>query len=373
MILTIVFSNYCDLDCSYCCIGDKNKSPILSIEQTYKFIDEYSKPGENVIEFYGGEPSLHSDMIFQVVEYTRSQYEDSDKEFTFRLYTNGLFTNISDDDKIKLAKYIDEILVSLDGHTPEANKQRMSPEEFSICVENIKKICRYSHIGISSVLFGKHKYMNMYDSYLFFSSLGVKYFSYEPLTVYNDDRPVLIPANFLFKFVENMYLIMLDMIKYNVEGELFVAKELLSSKWYVVPDDKKCSSLCRAISPRENIYMCRDYAANEEKMFYSPQIIRFKNINKLEESYDNFQSILNSEGRLTPCVVKDNQYGDGSTLYWLDDDFQDLIIKPLYSSIIEYNAQSNLLNLRRNVEKYLQLMPQFVEYLSKKLELKVGD
>ena len=38
MILTVVFSNHCDLDCSYCCIGYKNNSPILSKESAIDFL-----------------------------------------------------------------------------------------------------------------------------------------------------------------------------------------------------------------------------------------------------------------------------------------------------------------------------------------------
>ena len=71
MILTVVFSNHCDLDCSYCCIGYKNNSPILSKESAIDFIFKYKDAKDNVLEFYGGEPTLHWEEIKYIISQNR--------------------------------------------------------------------------------------------------------------------------------------------------------------------------------------------------------------------------------------------------------------------------------------------------------------
>lgn len=69
----------------------------------------------------------------------------------------------------------------------------------------------------------------------------------------------------------------------------------MSSSWYNPKDCNKCSSVARAISPRGNVYMCRDHAANEEQIFYNPSVIQFFNNNKLKERDGSFKYILENE------------------------------------------------------------------------------
>ena len=66
MLLTIVFSNHCDLDCNYCCIGDKNTSPVLDVDAAIEFVEKYAEE-ENILEFYGGEPTLHKEELFYIM------------------------------------------------------------------------------------------------------------------------------------------------------------------------------------------------------------------------------------------------------------------------------------------------------------------
>ena len=40
MLLPIVFSNHCNLDCAYCCITNKNTSPVLSLEKAIAHIEK---------------------------------------------------------------------------------------------------------------------------------------------------------------------------------------------------------------------------------------------------------------------------------------------------------------------------------------------
>lgn len=365
MILTIVFSNGCDLDCSYCCIGSKNESPVLSVDKAIDFIKKYYIPNEeNVIEFYGGEPTLHWEEIKTTISILDS-IEDLNPYY--RLYTNGVFEKESDESISEGMSLIDEILISVDGHTPYLNRQRFNEHTFNRIINNINNNANSSNIGISSVLFGKEKYDNIFDSYLFFKNMGVKYFSYEPLTVYNQDAVAVIPLDYFRKFSKGIFSIIIDMIKSGGEYELFVAKELLSSSWYKVDSCKTCSSICRAISPRGNIYMCRDHAANEEEMFYSAKVINFHKKNNLTEKDGNFDHIAKHEGIFTPCVVKDFQYISGGKekyLYWLDPNFQYYIIKPMFDAIISMNSGKNLDSLLSTCENYYDAIDSIYDMFS---------
>lgn len=360
-ILTAVFSNHCNLDCSYCCIGSKGNSPVLSKEQVLAFVKEYMDDDSNILEFYGGEPLMHSEDIIGTIDcLTSIGIRD---RFSIRLYTNGV--NLTSEPNWTLChKYVDDILISLDGIDYESNKQRFTSEEqFESVVSGIRQLSNSCgpEISLSQVLFGKEKYMNMFEVFEHFYDM-IDCFSYEPITVWNDDRPVVIPKEHMELFLRNIWRIIHFIATNDSAGEksLFVAKELMSSKFYPMSKENCCSSVARAISPRGNVYMCRDHAANEEHIFYGPKVIQFGNKNNLKEQNGNFDHIYKYENTYTPCVVKDFQYikhGNPDALYWLEDDFQQLFIMPLYHTIIGINEGNRTKEFISNIETYMSQCP----------------
>lgn len=344
-LLTIVFSNHCNLDCTYCCVQSKNLSPNLSVDDAKAFIDKYFEDG-CIIEFYGGEPFANIVQVNELYSYIKEE-KYNDRECHIRIFTSGIglpehFMGDVYSGVITTSKF-DEILISLDGFTYKENSQRFkTEEEFNIVMNSVKKYVELdSNVGISTVLFGKEKFENMFDNYLKFRELGVNYFSYEPLTIYNDTKPVVIPKEFMKIMVRQLYKIIEHSILYHADNtELFVAKELLSSNWFNRGEITQCSKMVRAISPRGNIYMCRDHAANEEELFYSPKVIQFLNKNNFKTTDETFPVIESNENNLTPCPVKNIQYRDAgidTKLYWLEDEWQTLIMRPIYKSILAVN------------------------------------
>ena len=339
--ISIVFSNHCDLDCSYCCIQSKNLSPVnRSLDDICSFIDKYYQDGSE-IEFYGGEPTLHKDEINSLLEYI----ERRGLNVHTRLYTNGLFNSWTQEEIVSICSRIDEILISLDGYYYEENRCRFSSQyDYDRCIDNIALIRNLGcSLGISTVLFGLDKYSSIYRNYLLFKDLGISYFSYEPLTVFRTDKPVVIPKDHLFKLIRQIYMIILDTIRTNTRNSLFIAKELIAASWYSDGDKTRCSKVVRALSPRGNVYMCRDHAANEEEMFYSPKTIQFFSTNQFKSSNESFPVIESRENVLTVCPVKNIQYEEldvKDKLYWLSDDYQKYLIKPLYESIVAINSQN---------------------------------
>lgn len=344
-ILSIVFSNHCDLDCSYCCIQSKNESPVLAnLEEVKSFISKYAKVG-SIVEFYGGEPTLHKNELFEIIDFCSSL----DMNICTRLYTNGLLKDWTDEEVLSLANALDEVLISLDGSTFEENKQRFeSQAQLDAVLNNIRTMRKSDKLDItlSSVLYGRAKFENMFKNYKFFSALGVDTFSYEPVTIYRADKAVIIPRDFFGALFKGIMEISRDISISGEERSLFVAKELMAASWYHKSDKDLCSKNVRAISPRGNIYMCRDHAANEEEMFYSPKVIRFFNRNNLKSDNESFPVVEENEKDLTHCPVKNIQYrqaGVENDLYWLSDSWQDFVVKPMYSTIIAVNSQDEKL------------------------------
>lgn len=345
-ILSVVFSNHCDLDCSYCCIQSKNESPVLAdLNQIKDFIRKYAKVG-SIVEFYGGEPTLHKKELFDIIDFCSSL----DMGIRTRLYTNGLFKDWTEEEVLSLSYILDEVLISLDGSTFEENKQRFeSQAQFEAVLNNIRAMRKSDELDItlSSVLYGRAKFENMFDNYKFFSTLGVDTFSYEPATIYRTDKAVIIPRDFFGALFKGIMEISRDIYISGEDKSLFVAKELLAASWYHQGDKDLCSKNVRAISPRGNIYMCRDHAANEEEMFYSPKVIQFFNKNNLKSDNESFPIVEQNEKDLTHCPVKNIQYrqaGVENDLYWLSDSWQDFVVKPMYSTIVAVNSQADNLS-----------------------------
>lgn len=363
-LLTIVFSNHCDLDCTYCCIGSKGLSPILSVDDAYSFIKSNMDPEDNVLEFYGGEPYEHTEQMYSIVDMLRC--DGLIDKFFIRAYTNGLslFKNYYAD---MFSVYdADELLISLDGLTYNNNSQRFKyKEDFETVLNNIKLIAKKRienrlpiNTTLSQVIFGKDKAQNMLNVFNYFYN-DVSCFSYELLTVWNDDKTVVVPKDVFKKFIDNMWKIAHFIVQFDTNGEksLFVCKELLSSNHYFVEKEKCCSSIARAISPRGNVYMCRDHAANEEHMFYGQHVIQFSNKNNLKMKDGGFDHIHKYENTHTPCVVKDMQYmfsSDVDKLYWLRDDFQEFIIRPLLEVVLAINSKDRSKELCDIIENYIK-------------------
>lgn len=356
-ILSIVFSNHCDLDCSYCCIQSKNESPILADMGRIKdFVSKYAQQG-SVVEFYGGEPTLHKKEIFEIIDFCKSL----NMGIRTRLYTNGLFVNWTEEEILSLSNNLDEVLVSLDGSTFEENRQRFeSQAQFESVLNNIRTMRKADEldIALSSVLYGRVKYERMFENYKFFSALGIDTFSYEPVTIYRTDKAVIIPRDFFGSLFKGIMEISRDICISGEEKALFVAKEILAASWYHQGDKDLCSKNVRAISPRGNIYMCRDHAANEEEMFYAPKVIQFFNKNNLKSDNESFPVIEENEKDLTHCPVKNIQYKQARVekdLYWLKGSWQDFVVKPMYSTIIAVNSQD-------------EKLPEIIDYFYPKID-----
>ena len=116
--ISLGLTNNCNLNCSYCFEGKKNKLT-MSVDTAKKSIDwlfrnDVSGPVSKVdISFFGGEPLLEMNTIKEIIIYAREKAELIGKEANFSATTNGVLF-----DK-EIAEYWIEnnlgILLSCDG------------------------------------------------------------------------------------------------------------------------------------------------------------------------------------------------------------------------------------------------------------------
>lgn len=125
MNYTIHLTGKCNLRCKYC-YENKNNTEI-SFDHIKALIDNEIKTNSNhsVITFYGGEPLLRKDLIYQTVDYIKTK--ESSTKFYFGMTTNGM---LMDD---KFIQYIKEnnfisIAYSFDGNKDVQNLNRITAE-----------------------------------------------------------------------------------------------------------------------------------------------------------------------------------------------------------------------------------------------------
>ena len=128
----------CNLKCSYC-YGNFCKKPSrdLSIEESLKLIDEFSKGGVRRITILGGEPLLYKG-IREVVERLNQ------KNISCSILTNGTLVP----DRIAVLKNVDEVGLSIDG-SPEVHDSIRGPGNFN---ELLRAIAAVKKINKTIVL-----------------------------------------------------------------------------------------------------------------------------------------------------------------------------------------------------------------------------
>jgi len=104
VMVHLALTNNCNLNCSYCCYGGRNKAEELDVGQAIKAIDSFYSLGTRGLEITGGgEPLLHP-FINPIVEYGKN------KGMSIGLITNGLaydkFHRWQDLDWIRMSSHV---------------------------------------------------------------------------------------------------------------------------------------------------------------------------------------------------------------------------------------------------------------------------
>jgi sulfatase maturation enzyme AslB (radical SAM superfamily) len=245
--------------CSYCCIQDRNTSNILTFEQVDEFFQNVILKEEvNVVEWFGGEPTIHFDIISKIV----SKYPD----YKYRLYTNGLFDFRIWKDTLF---FFSDITISHDGPDKYNRKRGISNNSYAStkCIENIENCLNFDFpVTIAIVPSTSSHYENLDILFAYFRELGVQSFSLEiPSVIQDEFVNKKFTSKEMNKIIDYFYDKIVDDFLYGdfKDKTLFnIPKEHYPGQLNI----DKCSETNIALSPTGKIYHCRDTAANEEKL-----------------------------------------------------------------------------------------------------------
>lgn len=364
MIYTIVFSNHCDLDCSYCCVGNKNTSRVLSLEEVEKVFQGRTPGFDDVIEFYGGEPTLHYELMKEVV----LKYRD---KTAFYLMTNGLFNGYTEEMFEFLVENMTALLISLDGIDYESNKQRFkTEEEFNTVVENIKKATsRYPYkVRLSSTLFGKNKIEGIVKNGIYaHDEWGVDFHTFTVIRSFANGRYYELSDAHKVNLYLNLTELVIQMYKRGNRDIIYISLEDVMNS-----TGRSCTDHCRAISPRGTIYMCRELAANEEynKVTF-PNHYSFGELRK-----DNtFQSSKKYEIASMSCCPLHNmrmdKSGNKEENFVQSELFQEAFMKPFMLGLVALQGQE--VATENVIELFTKLKNILIKYALQILELREED
>jgi putative peptide-modifying radical SAM enzyme len=143
----VLTTERCNLRCIYC--GGTRELPNLPLDIQYdiqELSDFISKDPEAVIGFYGGEPLMALDRMYQIMDMVPA------KEFT--LQTNGTLLDRIDDDHLHR---LHSILVSIDGPKDVTNASR-GEGVYDKVMQNLELIKRRGYSGdlIARMAFSDH-------------------------------------------------------------------------------------------------------------------------------------------------------------------------------------------------------------------------
>ena len=357
--LTIVFSNRCNLTCSFCCVKDSlNKGKVISANDAYKFIEWQVSLNPNIeymIEIFGGEPTVHYKDIKELFQIIKIKSEDSSegtpelrqalKKLLYRIYTNGVYNLHIRQDR-EFWSMFDEIILSVEGEYTDSTDRHPNKNSYNIAISNYKDLLSYANVGIAFVLAENTDVARIFN---YFKNMGTRYYTYEIMTLINDDKSGEISLKYLYKIFKHIYE---NILLYNLNNPdnyfLFsIPKELLAGYNYFNNDKHfSCLETMRSLSPAGNVYFCRDLAVSEEHLstksvddnvFFKSNVVKPFNIEDLQlnKNLDSFLDEARKYDSLTACPVKSFEFihlaKDMSTPVWIENrNFQDFLIKPMF-------------------------------------------
>ena len=164
----------CNLRCKYC-YEDKNEKEI-SFENIKKIIDNEIKEKRDyvVFTFYGGEPLLRKDLIYDTIEYIKLQ--KSKTKFYFGITTNGTLLDEQFIQYIEQNNFLN-IAYSFDGlkETQNLNRITLNGEgTFDIVESNAKKLVKISKNVVAMVVVTKNNINMLKENIEYLIEIGFK-------------------------------------------------------------------------------------------------------------------------------------------------------------------------------------------------------
>lgn len=297
MIYTIVVTNECNLKCSYCYEGEKNKQS-MSIETADKVIDFIkktfmkTKSKETHIVFHGGEPLLN----LKIIKYIKIKLDNeiNNDDIIYEMTTNGTIMNSEileflNDNDIQLS-------ISVDGSRKSHDKYRVfrnGKGSYDIVIKNLKQLVANNLIPRCRMTYSSDNFRELFNGILDLKNIGLNLFA--------------ISSNFYDKSWTRDSV---DELKEDIEKLIKLQEE---NNIHISTVDK--SQICKkqgdcfggitsfSISPEGKIYPCI-YNINSEK-FEIGTVYDF-NYKEIENKMYNFhKKVISINSECNDCGARE--------------------------------------------------------------------
>jgi len=267
IFLTIFFSSDCNLNCQYCYIHGAYSKPNKIVKTTtnnFLLKNEIKKiigfnPKIVEINFFGGEPLLHKDSIFEIIEYTKKESLNNNVKSIVNITTNGTYLTPGLLNEFK--KLNVNILLSLDSPPKNHNQFRALNNRkyyFEKILKNIQGFENY----ISTVTTITHKTPSFQNALKILIELGFKEVGFN--IVYTRDASLCITKEDVERFSNELYKHNNWFIK-NAD-KIFNIKRIKNQITNRKIKSSPCSSGINsyAITPNGEKYFCHSCVGNPE-------------------------------------------------------------------------------------------------------------
>lgn len=265
MNYTLYLTEKCNLNCKYCFEKQKGEKE-LTFDDIKTIMDREVKFGSKscVLTFFGGEPLLKKDLIFDIVNYANKLEKENKIKFKYSITTNG---TLIDEKFLKLAKENDFLIgYSLDGNKETQNKNRINYNgdgTYDIVFENAQKLLKSVKKVVAMPVITKNNYMDMTKNVEHLFEIGFKAincaFDYTA-NWQDEDLPIL----------KNEYLKLADMYYERLKKGEKIYLQPFDNKISDYIKEQDCNEKCMLglkhveVSSGKKIYPCTQFVGREE-------------------------------------------------------------------------------------------------------------
>ena len=275
--LCLHIAHDCNLACRYCFAEEgeyHGRRALMSYEVGKKALDFLIANSGNrehlEVDFFGGEPLMHGDVVKRLVEYGRSREEACHKKFRFTLTTNGVLLN---DEIMEFCnKEMSNVVLSLDGRR-EVNDHmrpfRNGKGSYELIVPKFQEFAKrrgdkdYFVRGTFT-----NKNLDFGEDVLHYADLGFKKMSMEPV-VAEPGEDYAIREEDLPRILKEYDRLAAEYVKRHKEGRGFTFFHFmidLKQGPCVAKRLSGCGSGTEylAVTPWGDLYPCHQFVGKEE-------------------------------------------------------------------------------------------------------------
>lgn len=227
MNITLHLTNSCNLKCSYCFVDKCERfMDRMTAFKAVDFVVRRSLEKENIgISFYGGEPLLMKNLIYDTVLYSKARYPD--RRFSFTLTTNGL---LLDEQMCLFAKNFGLLIaISIDGDKNMHDMCRVdlnSQGSHERVVNAAKMLLKYKPNAVCMATVNPETAPYLSDSVKYLYDLGFTY--------------VVCTINHFAPWTDEDLRVLKE--EYGRIADLYYEKTIKEDKFYFAPFDIKISN-----------------------------------------------------------------------------------------------------------------------------------